>query len=64
MAIVLVAAARSVLGSVEHQVRTSCAHTCDATCRDDPKLSRREAVAAAVRYWEEHVGRRSDTSLH
>jgi hypothetical protein len=51
---------RGVFGCVEHQRKP----VCDGTCRDDPKLSVREAAEAAVEYYERAHGLKSLDSLN
>lgn len=44
---------RSVIGSVAHLKKTMCnEHSCDATCRDDPSITKREAARQARAFWE------------
>lgn len=43
---------RAIVGSVEHQQKPLC----DRTCRDDPRLTKRQAAKAALEYWEANRG--------
>lgn len=43
---------RGILGSVAHQQRKCSCYVPGATCGDDPKLTRRQAAEAALKFWQ------------
>jgi hypothetical protein len=43
---------RGIVGSVAHQQRRCSCYVPGATCGDDPKLTRRQAAEAALKFWQ------------